>query len=374
MIQLLRIIPFVGIIIMVIGCNQAKDENATQRALDIEVAKPKVEDVTLTKEYPGYLSADAAVQVVCRVNGQFIQSFVTAGQRVKKGDLLYIIDPSMYEDAVKQAEASLKTAEAELDYAKSSYDRMKEVIKSEAVSEIQLLQAEANVKKCEADVSNAQAALKSARTTLSYCYIKAPIYGQITKGNYSVGAYIPGGGSPAPMATIYKDDRMFANFTITDNQWLNQLIIEELTKHDPDSTYYVTVSLGADGSLKWKAKLDYLSPNISLNTGTLDVRAELKNPNGLLKAGSYVSINLPIGEIKKAILVNESSIGTDQLGKYLYVVNDSDIVSYRPIEVGQLINDTLRIVKRGITPDERYITRALMKVRDGMRVTPITNR
>lgn len=374
MIQLLRIIPFVGIIIMVIGCNQAKDENATQRALDIEVAKPKVEDVTLTKEYPGYLSADAAVQVVCRVNGQFIQSFVTAGQRVKKGDLLYIIDPSMYEDAVKQAEASLKTAEAELDYAKSSYDRMKEVIKSEAVSEIQLLQAEANVKKCEADVSNAQAALKSARTTLSYCYIKAPIYGQITKGNYSVGAYIPGGGSPAPMATIYKDDRMFANFTITDNQWLNQLIIEELTKHDPDSTYYVTVSLGADGSLKWKAKLDYLSPNISLNTGTLDVRAELKNPNGLLKAGSYVSINLPIGEIKKAILVNESSIGTDQLGKYLYVVNDSDIVSYRPIEVGQLINDTLRIVKRGITPDERYVTRALMKVRDGMRVTPITNR
>lgn len=374
MIQLLRIIPFVGIIIMVIGCNQAKNENATQRALDIEVAKPKVEDVTLTKEYPGYLSADAAVQVVCRVNGQFIQSFVTAGQRVKKGDLLYIIDPSMYEDAVKQAEASLKTAEAELDYARSSYDRMKEVIKSEAVSEIQLLQAEANVKKCEADVSNAQAALKSARTTLSYCYIKAPIYGQITKGNYSVGAYIPGGGNPAPMATIYKDDRMFANFTITDNQWLNQLIIEELTKHNPDSTYYVTVSLGADGSLKWKAKLDYLSPNISLNTGTLDVRAELKNPNGLLKAGSYVSINLPIGEIKKAILVNESSIGTDQLGKYLYVVNDSDIVNYRPIEVGQLINDTLRIVKRGITPDERYVTRALMKVRDGMRVNPITNR
>lgn len=374
MIQKLRTILFIGIIIMITGCNQTKKNDFVQNDLEIEVAKPKIEDVTLTKEYPGYLSADAAVEVVCRVNGQLVHSNVTAGQRVKKGDLLYIIDPSMYEDAVEQAEASLKTAEAELDYAKSSYDRMKEVIKSEAVSEIQLLQAEANVKKCEADVSNARAALKSARTTLGYCYIKAPIYGQITKGNYSVGAYIPGGGSPAPMATIYKDDRMFANFTITDNQWLNQLIIEELTKHNPDSTYYVTVSLGADGSLKWKAKLDYLSPNISLNTGTLDVRAELKNPNGLLKAGSYVSINLPIGEVKEATLVYESSIGTDQLGKYLYIVNDSNIVSYRPIEIGQLVNDTLRIVKRGIAPNERYVTKALMKVRDGMKITPITQR
>ncbi len=373
MIQILRIIPFIGIIFLFTGCNPQNKENVTQNTLAVEVATPQIEDVTLTKEYPGYLSADAAVEVVCKVNGQLIKSNVTAGQRVKKGDLLYIIDPSLYQDAVEQAEASLKTAEAELDYAISSYNRMKEVIKSEAVSEIQLLQAESNVKKCEANVSNAKATLKSARTTLSYCYIKAPIYGQITKGNYSVGAYISGGGSPVPMATIYKDDRMFANFTITDNQWLNQLIIEELTKHNPDSTYYVTVSLGADGSLKWNAKLDYLSPNISLNTGTLDVRAELKNPNGLLKAGSYVSINLPIGELDNAVLVQESSIGTDQLGKYLYIVNDSNTVIYRPIEIGQLINDTLRIVKRGIGRDERYVTKALLKVRDGMKVNPISN-
>lgn len=357
------------------GCAGRSDASGQSAGpLPVEVARPVVRDVTLTRQYPGYLSADAAVAVVCRVNGQLIQSNVTAGQRVSRGDVLYLIDPTPYRDALSQAEASLKTAEAELAYAQSSYRRMQEVIKSEAVSEIQLLQAEANVKKCEAAVHSAQASLNTARTNLGYCHIKAPIDGQITKGNYSVGAYIPGGGTPATMATVYKDDKMFANFTVADNQWLRQLLVEELTKHSADSTYYVTVRLGEGGALGWQARLDYLSPNISLSTGTLDVRAELMNPNHLLKAGSYVSITLPVGEMRDAILVPEASIGTDQLGKYLYVVSDSGVVHYRHIQEGELIDDTLRIVKQGLGRDELFVTQALLKVRDGMHVTPVVTR
>ena len=136
--------------------------------MPIQVAHPMVKDVMLTRQYPGYLSADAAVEVMCRVSGQLIQSNVTAGQRVRKGDVLYLIDPTPYRDAVQQAEASLKTAEAELAYARSSYERMQEVIKSEAVSEIQLLQAEANVKKCEAALHSAQASLNTARSNKDY--------------------------------------------------------------------------------------------------------------------------------------------------------------------------------------------------------------
>ena len=333
-----------------------------------------VKDVVLTRQYPGYLSADAAVEVMCRVSGQLIQSNVTAGQRVRKGDVLWLIDPTPYRDAVRQAEATLKTAQAELAYAQSSYERMQEVIKSEAVSEIQLLQAEANVKKCEAALHSAEASLNTARTDLGYCQIVAPIDGQITKGNYSVGAYIPGGGSPVAMATIYKDDIMYANFTVADNQWLRQLLVEELTKHSADSTYYVTVRLGEGGALKWQARLDYLSPNISLSTGTLDVRAVLTDPSHLLKAGSYVTITLPVGRMSDALLVPDASIGTDQLGKYLYVVSDSGVVHYRHIETGELIDDTLRIVKAGLRPTDLYVTQALLKVREGMHVSPVLTR
>ena len=363
--------PVILLLMLIMGCNKVKNQLAVSDELPVEVAYPLVREVTLTKEYPGYLSADAAIGVVGRVNGVLKSSKFTAGQRVKKGDLLYVIEPNQYEDAVKQAEAALKTAEAELDYARSSYARMQEVIKSEAVSQIQLLQTEANVKKCEAEVSNAEAALNSARLTLSYCYVHSPVNGQISKGNYPVGAYISGAGSPVTLATVYKDDRMFAYFNIADNQWLNQLLLEDLTKHSLDSTYYVTVVLGAGGNRQWRAKLDYLSPDITLSTGTLEVRAELENPNGLLKAGSYVSITLPIAEIKNGILVPETSIGTDQLGKYLYVVNDSGLVQYRPVEIGQLVSDTLRLIKSGLAPNERYVTKALMKVRNGMKVEPV---
>ena len=358
------------------GCSKrGSDPGASAgEVLPIQVAHPMVKDVVLTRQYPGYLSADAAVEVMCRVSGQLIQSNVSAGQRVRKGDVLWLIDPTPYRDAVRQAEATLKTAQAELAYAQSSYERMQEVIKSEAVSEIQLLQAEANVKKCEAALHSAEASLNTARTDLGYCQIVAPIDGQITKGNYSVGAYIPGGGSPVAMATIYKDDIMYANFTVADNQWLRQLLVEELTKHSADSTYYVTVRLGEGGALKWQARLDYLSPNISLSTGTLDVRAVLTDPSHLLKAGSYVTITLPVGCMSDALLVPDTSIGTDQLGKYLYVVSDSGVVHYRHIETGELIDDTLRIVKAGLRPTDLYVTQALLKVREGMHVSPVLTR
>lgn len=360
-------------VVALTGCGKRAERaiRASAERLPVEVATPIVKDVVLTRKYPGYLSADAAVEVVCRVNGQLVQSNVSAGQRVRKGDVLYLIDSTPYRDDVRKAEASLATAQAELSYAQSSYDRMQEVIKSEAVSEIQLLQAKANVEKCLAAVHSAEASLNTTRTDLAYCQVKAPITGQITKGNYSVGAYIGGGGSPVPMATIYDDSKMYANFTVADNQWLRQLLVEELTKHSPDSVYYVNVRLGEGGAVGWQARLDYLSPNISLTTGTLDVRAELMNPDHLLKAGSYVTITLPVGKAKGAILVPESSIGIDQRGKYLYVVTPTDTVHYRPIVTGELIDDTLRIVTSGLTKDEFFVTQALMKVHDGMLITPM---
>jgi RND family efflux transporter MFP subunit len=129
--------------------------------------------------------------------------------------------------------------------------------------------------------------------------------------------------------------------------------------------------VGTDGSKTWQGKLNYLSPNFSLSTGTMRLRAELDNPDGVLKPGLYVSVTLPYATAEKAILVDNASIGTDQLGKYLYVVNDSNVVNVRHIEVGQLVDDNRRIVTSGLSPDERYVTKALMKVRQGMKIQPI---
>ena len=361
---------FTGLLLT--GCgNKKQGTQALSEALPIEVATPTVKDITLTKDYPGYLDADATIALVGRVNGTLQSTLFNPGERVKKGQLLFIIEPTTYQDAVTQAEAALKTANASLDYARNNYERMKEAIKSDAVSRIQYLQSESNVKECEAAVSNAEAALRTARTNLDYCYVKSPCNGQISLAVYSVGTYIAGAVSPVTLATVYKDDKMYSYFNVADNQWLAQNLSQELNKPDPNLSYYVTVRLGSDGKQTWKAKVDYLSPNITLSTGTLKLRAELENPDGLLKSGSYISVTLPYGYAKDAILENDASIGTDQLGKYLYVVNDSNKVNYRPVEVGQLVDETLRFIKKGLLPNERYVTKALLIVRNGMLIQPI---
>ena len=353
------------------GCKEKKDAGAMKGmpTLAISVAKPIVKDITLTKDYPGYLTTEKTVNLVARVNGTLQSVSYAPGGRVKKGQLLFVIEPTLYNDKVAQAEAELKTAQAQLEYARNNYSRMKEAVKSDAVSQIQVLQSESSVTEGVAAVSNAEAALSTARTNLGYCYVRAPFDGTISKSTVDVGSYVGGSLQPVTLATIYKDDQMYAYFNVADNQWLemsmnNQQPTKELPKK-------IMVQLGKEGTESYPATLDYLSPNVDLNTGTLMVRANFDNPQGVLKSGLYVSITLPYGEVDHAILVKEASIGTDQLGKFLYAVNDSDIVHYRHIEIGQLINDTLRQVLGGLSPQQRYVTEALMKVRDGMKIKPI---
>ena len=120
--------------------------------------------------------------------------------------------------------------------------------------------------------------------------------------------------------------------------------------------------------------MSYLAPDIRLSTGTLEVKAKVGNPYGELKAGMYVTVSLPSGFEPHAILVRDASIGTDQQGKFLYVVNDSDKVVYTPVKVGALVRDSMRIVNSGISPQTRYVTKALLKVKDGMKVKPIMKR
>ena len=366
----MRRIIYVMATAAIVACHKDKETAVTTTALPVEVAHPTVKELTLTREYPGYLAADATISIVGRVNGTIIKRSFTEGDRVKKGDALFVIEPTVYQNAVEQAAAAVKTAEARLAYARSNYERMKIAIGSDAVSQIELLQAKSNVESSEAALDDAQAALKSAKTKLGYCYIKAPEDGAVGLAQYPVGAYISGEMSPAELCKLYKDNIMYAFFDITDNQWLKK-IQQGAGSMDQSN---ISFTIGDSRLLQRDAKIDFLAPSVNLSTGTLQVRAELDNSNGALKPGSYISVTMPYEEVKEAILVRDASIGTDQLGKYLYIVNDSNRVEYRRIDVGALINDTMRLVTAGLKPNERYVTKALLKVRNGMPVTPIMDK
>lgn len=358
---------FAVALLAITACHKKTEPATNSAALPIEVATPAVRNITLTREYPGYLKADATIPIMGRVNGSITKRNFTEGSRVRKGDLLYVIEPTLYENAVAQAQASLQTAIAQQEYAQNNYERMQAAISSNAVSKIELLQAKSNVESSNAAVDNAQAALKTAKTKLGYCYITAPADGSISLTKQPTGAYIAGEMSPVELCQLYKDDIMYAFFNIPDIQWFRKALATNGSIDQSD----ITFTLGEGNIIRRNATIDYLSPNVNTGTGTLQIRAELPNDDGVLKSGSYISIIMPYDRIDNALLIKDASIGTDQTGKFIYVVNEDNEVEYRRIETGSIIDDTLRLVTAGLEPGERYVTKALLKVRNGMPVTPI---
>lgn len=355
--------------LIVTACQNQEKSAVTSVAPHISVARAIEDSVTLYASYPGYLEAVSYVDLVARVSGYQIKSPYVAGQRVAKGDTLFIIEPTQYQDAVAQAEAALATAKSEFYYAESNYNRMKDVANSNAISEIDLIKSEAAYYKAEAAIKNAEAALQTARTRLDYCYVRAPFSGRATASYYGTGDYLTPGVKDK-LATIYQDNQLYAYFNIDDAQYMK--LIQNLKKqHTKLAQDNVKLTFSEPLPHDYRGHIDYIAPNIDLTTGTLKVRVVVDNPYGELKHGMYATIHMPYSRTEKAVMVLDASIGTDQLGKYIYVVNDSNKVELRHIEIGELYDDSLRIVDNGLAPDERYVTRALQKVREGMTVNPV---
>ena len=358
--------------ILLFSCKGKSNKNNNSPIPKVSVSKPYVMPIVLHKDYPGYLLSNNIVDVVGRVSGYVTLQNFSSGQYINAGDLLYIIEPTVYENEVKKAEANLKSAQASLDYYKNNYQRMLEASKSDAISQIDLIQAETNVRTAEANVQTAEANLKTAKNTLSYCYVKAPISGVLTTSGAGEGEYVSGSdGNPFKLTTIYNNDPIYAYFNIEDNQYLMIRMSSENWENSLPKKVYVNMQEGNYPPIE--ATPNYISPFVNLKTGTLTLRALFENSKYDLKSGMYCTVSLPYGEEDNAILIPDASTGTDQLGRYVYVIDDNNIVSYRHIEVGEIINDSLIHVKSGLNPDERFVTKALLKVRAGMKVEPINN-
>ncbi len=360
---------FMTAVAMMMSSCHKKSSADGDAELPVAVAMPEVDTVTLTKSYPGYLQAQAVVQLVARVNGYLRTKDYASGQFVNKGQVLFTIEDTQYRDALAQAEAQLATARSTYEYNKNNYEAMKKALESDAVARISVIQAESEMKNSLAAIHNAEAAVQSARTNLGYCTVRAPFNGHVTASGPDPGAYLAGAGSPVTLATIYDDSQMGAVFNIEDTQFTRMMD----HKGDGHELDYARIPVTFEDTLphRYTAKLSYISPEIDKSTGTLLLKAELDNSYGELKDGMYANITLPYAIVPDAILVKDASISTDQAGKYVYVVNDSNKVVYTPIKTGELVRDSMRIVTSGLTPQSRYVTQALLKVRDGMEVKPI---
>lgn len=354
----------------IVGACKKKDKTAGEDDVPvIDVAQVTIDTVTVHKSYPAYLAAVQEVDLVARVDGYLTSAPYKPGDFVKAGTVLYTIESSQYADQVRQAAGSLKDAESEYAYAAQHYAAMQKALESDAVSRMEVLQAKSAMETAQAAIQTAKAQLQSAQTTLSYCTVRAPFNGHVTLSDYSNGAYLSGSGAPVKLGTIYDDAKIKVNFTIDESEFAQMKANANDTTLQGDMT---RMPLTFDTPLphQYAANLRYVAPAMDKSTGTMQLQAIVDNPYGELHSGMYCKINLPQEFIQNAMLVRDASISTDQLGKYVYLVTDSNKVVYTPIEVGETVNDTLRVVTSGLKPGDRYVTKALLKVRDGMTVKP----
>lgn len=341
-------------------------EEAAEGELPVAVARPMVESVTLTQSFPGTLQARQEVDIVARVDG-ILKVHVQPGAKVRKGQLIYSIENSKYANAVQEAQANLANYQSAYDYYSRQYEATKKAFGKDAVSEMELLEAENNMKQSQASIRNAQAALNEARTMLGYCNITAPFDGTIAMQAFDQGSYVSGEASPVKLNTIYNDDVVYGYISIDDSRFAQMTENRASGALDLDS---VAVVFNVPLQHQYRSALNYSAPSVATSTGTVTLRFEIANPYGELRSGMYAKVRLPYAKADNALLIRDASIGTDQQGKYVYTVNDKDEVIYTPIEVGELYSDTLRIVTKGLTADSRYVTQELLKVKDGMKVKP----
>lgn len=281
--------------------------------------------------------------------------------------MLFTIESATYSNAVETASAAVSNARSAYEYAAQRYNSLKRAYESDAAAEIDVIQAKSTMDQAQAQVRSAQASLSDARTKLGYCSVRAPLSGYVTDATLDPGAYVGGEVSPVTLATVYDNSAMEVAFTIPDGAY-----IDMFTGGDRRAMDYTTIPVTFSQPLAhdYSGSISYLAPEVNAATGALEIKVRVQNPYNELKDGMYATIALPYRAEPHALLVKDASVQTDQRGQYVYTVNAQDEVVYTPLTTGELYHDSLRVVVRGIAPGDRYITKAMLKVKPGMKVKP----
>ena len=334
----------------------------------VTVRKPLQKSVTHFAEFTGTTEAMESVTIRARVEGVLEKIHFTAGDVVKKGELLYSIDAKPYETRLAEAEADLAIRKAELKLAETTSRRRENAFKDKAVSEVAVIEANANLATAKAAISAAAAAVSRAKLDLSYTRIEAPIGGRIGRSMVDSGNLV-GAGERTRLTTIVCDQSVYAYFTVSERDLLHYRQMRDSQPSPASGETPVFLGLADQAGYPFEGRIDYIHNRVDAATGTIRVRAVFPNPDHRLLPGLFARIRVPIGNAQEALLVPETALGRNQQGHYLLVADKENKVRYQPVTTGALI-DNLRVVSQGIAAQDRVIVNGLQKARPGAAVTP----
>ena len=368
----LLLAPLLSLVVGACGQSNGSEKKGGHPGMGMPPPEVTVETVTphtlpLTFEYVGQTLGSREVEVRARVSGIILKRNFTEGMPVKEGQSLYTIDPAPFEAAVARAEADVGAAQARYEQAKRNAARLAPLYAEKAVSQKEHDDAESAQEIGAADLKAARARLVTDKLNLSYTKVEAPVSGLASRSLRSEGSLVEG--PQTLLTTVAQVHPIWVNFGIPDNAQaeLSKEVQAGRVALPKDGRFEVAVKR-ADGSLYDRTgKLNFSDVRVSTTTGTRDARAELPNPDGVLRPGEFVRVILRGATRPNALTVPQKAVLEGPQGKFVYIVDENGTAQPRPVEVGDWAGDAW-VINKGVQAGDRVITEGLMKLGPGAPV------
>ncbi len=343
---------------VVIGCKQAPDGKPKMAAAPVDAAQVVAKNIRVADEFNGRVWATNSVDIRPRVTGYIDRIAFREGQMVHKGDLLYVIDPRPYQDAADDAKAGLDREHAAADFAKIQAERAQRLKQSDAVSQEELQNRGSDLLQSGARVKGAEAALASAELNLSYTQVRSPIDGRISRTMLTLGNLAQA--DQTVLTTVVSVNPVWVYFDCDEQSYLR---FQQSSHHGSTvgSQNPVRVSLANEQDFPHIGHIDFVDNQLNPATGTIRVRAVLPNPDQTLTPGLFARVQLQSAAAVPAILIDDKAVLTDQDRKYVYVVGAGNVAQRKDITLGGT-SDGLRVVKKGLTPQDRVVVGGLQLI------------
>jgi len=353
------------------GCGR---NAAPQRPMapTVSVAPVEQKEIVEWDEFTGRTVPVETVEVRPRVSGYIQEVRFQSGHLVKKGDVLFVIDPRWHKADFDRASAEADRAQVHLENAEREAGRTARLLANNAISTEEGDGRQARFEEAKAAALAAQATRESARLDLEYTEVRAPIDGRVSRELVTVGNYVCGlAGAATLLTTIVSVDPIYVYADVDENSLLkfNGLLRAQKMANNGDGKVPVELQLADEDGFPHQGHIESFDNRLDPQTGSILLRAAFPNPEGRIVPGLFARIRIPGSEKHPALLVEERAIGTDQAQKFVLTLTQTNTVAYRPVQLGSAIEGK-RIVRTGLQPGEMVVVNGLQRVRPGMPVTP----
>ena len=343
------------------ACTRAQSQPAPAPAAKVEVAPVAFKSLPQWDDFTGQMEAINSVSVHARVGGYIDTVAFQEGARVKKGQVLFQIDPRPFQAEVDRAAAQLERAEAQSVLAQADTDRGERLMAQNAVAQGELERLQAVSKSAKADVQAAEAALATARLNLSFTRVESPIDGRVSKAVITRGNLIT---TADLLTTVVSDGPIYAAFNADEQTYLKY--VAAARGHDAP----VYLGLMTEDGFPHKGRLAFIDNAVDGRSGTILGRAVFDNADGQFTPGLFARVRLVSSGTETVALAPEKALGEDLGKRYVLVLTKDNHVDYRAVTLGPAIGE-LRVIRQGLKPGDTIVVSGLQKVKPGDPVTPV---